>query len=362
MGFFQQLVRNFINRNSRQYGDPYEFCPRCDANLTLQKGYSNEYPYWICKGCGEMLINPAVDAEDDIAWICDECSAMLNIQEGFSTDCGCWKCTECGFENKIDSSEIYVTEDEYQAALRDPYKGMHDADVVSLLKYEEIAHINDRPDISLVVDEDEEMMFLKKIRRVDDVTLYKYLSDNPISNMPKIIEVYEGERNLVVIEDYIKGKTLSEVLHEGPIEQKKVIDISIQICEALKELHHLSKPIVHRDIKPSNIIISETGEAYLLDMDVAKWIKPDETEDTKLLGTLYFAAPEQFGYGFSSSSDKSDVYAMGILLNVMITGKIPKEKKADGPVWDVIERCICLEPEQRYTDTELIDALENLVR
>ena len=123
MGFFQQLVRNYINRNSRQYGDPYEFCPRCDANLTLQKGYSNEYPYWICKGCGEMLINPAVDAEDDIAWICDECSAMLNIQEGFSTDCGCWKCTECGFENKIDSSEIYVTEDEYQAALHDVAKG-----------------------------------------------------------------------------------------------------------------------------------------------------------------------------------------------------------------------------------------------
>ena len=66
----------------------YEYCPRCDANLTLQKGYSNDLPYWVCKGCGEMLINPAVDAPDDVAWICDECGAMLNVQEGFENNNG----------------------------------------------------------------------------------------------------------------------------------------------------------------------------------------------------------------------------------------------------------------------------------
>ena len=51
-------------------------------------------------------------------------------------------------------------------------------------------------------------------------------------------------------------------------------------------------------------------------------------KDTRLLGTLYFAAPEQFGYGFSASTIKADIYAVGILLNVMLTGKIPKEEKA----------------------------------
>ena len=61
-----------------QNNEEYEYCPRCDANLTLQKGYSNTLPYWVCKGCGEMLINPEV--EGDIAWICDGCGEMLNIQ------------------------------------------------------------------------------------------------------------------------------------------------------------------------------------------------------------------------------------------------------------------------------------------
>ncbi len=73
-----------MNSNEEQY----EYCPRCDANLTLQKGYSNTVPYWICRGCGEMLINPNVDAEDDIAWICDKCGAMLNVQEGFADNDG----------------------------------------------------------------------------------------------------------------------------------------------------------------------------------------------------------------------------------------------------------------------------------
>lgn len=53
-------------------------------------------------------------------------------------------------------------------------------------------------------------------------------------------------------------------------------------------------------------------------------------KDTRLLGTLYFAAPEQFGYGFSASTIKADIYAVGILLNMMLTGKLPKEEKEVG--------------------------------
>ena len=64
--------------------EEYEYCPRCEADLTLQKGYSNKLPYWICLGCGEMLINPEVDS--DVAWFCDKCGAMLNIQPGFRDD------------------------------------------------------------------------------------------------------------------------------------------------------------------------------------------------------------------------------------------------------------------------------------
>lgn len=95
--------KNFIGKDdvSDDIGAEYEFCPRCDANLTLRKGYDNSLPYWICKGCGEMLINPEVSADDDIVWICDGCGAMLNIQLGFRKACGEWTCTEYDF-GKID--------------------------------------------------------------------------------------------------------------------------------------------------------------------------------------------------------------------------------------------------------------------
>ena len=77
---------------------------------------------------------------------------------------------------------------------------------------------------------------------------------------------------------------------------------------------------------------------------------------------MYYAAPEQFGYGFSASSAKSDIYALGVLLNVMITGKIPKEEKSPEPIWSIVKKCIELNPEDRYTDDGLIYAFDNILR
>ena len=83
-------------------------------------------------------------------------------------------------------------------------------------------------------------------------------------------------------------------------------------------------------------------------------------DDTRYMGTQYYAAPEQVGYGFSASSAKSDIYAVGMLLNVMITGHFPKEEKASGKIWDVIERCISLDADKRYSAAELAVTLQNL--
>lgn len=386
-----------------------EFCPRCNASLPLQKGYSNELPYWICKGCGEMLISPKAEAEDDIAWICDGCGAMLNTQEGFAENYAkapnvvsaknsnstkntvgaqnpssiqwhripstMWKCTDCGYENKIDATELYLTEDEYQASLQNPYKGLTDSEVLELSTYDEIESIANHDNIILVQrdepdDEHQEdkrtgthnNLYIKKHLTTYDVDVYRYLKDHPIANMPRIYGMYEGDNNLVVIEEYIAGRTLQDILREGAIPPEKAVYIARRIAYILKELHNLEKPIIHRDIKPSNIIITPEGNAYLIDINVARWYKEEATEDTKLMGTMYYAAPEQFGYGFSASSAKTDIYAVGMLLNVMITGKLPKEEKAAGAVWPIIERCISLEPEERYTDNELISALDSILR
>jgi len=338
---------------------PHEFCPRCDANITLQKGYSNELPYWICKGCREMLINPANPDDSNIVWLCDGCGEMLNSQEGFYDNCGIFKCTCCGYENKINENEIYLSEEEYQVDARSPYKDLSNEDMLELSLYEEIEPIAGREDIILVMDPETGKRYVKKILTQYDVSVYDFLKEHPVKGMPRLFGVYESKNNLIIIEEYIEGKTVKELIECGKISKEKALYITECLCLILNKLHTLDKPIIHRDIKPSNIIIGRNDEVYLLDINVAKWYK-EEAEDTKLMGTLYYAAPEQFGYGFKGSTTKSDIYALGILMNVMLTGKIPKEKKAEGPLWEVIEKCISFEPDKRYTAMELYEELKGL--
>ena len=344
-----------------QSNDLYEFCPRCEANLTLQKGYDNSLPYWICKGCGEMLINPEVETETNISWICDGCGAMLNVQDGFNEDCEEWKCTECGTVNPIDVSELYLSEDEYQASLRDPYKGLSDEDVLALSVYQDEQFVGDREDIAVVKDSDSGVFYIKKLLTTYDKSVYEYLLEHPIEHMPRVREIYESDNCLIVIEEYVKGCTVAELLLDGPLSDKNAVYITSSICTILDVLHNLPTPIIHRDIKPSNIIVTEDDEVYLLDMNVAKWYEPDKKDDTRYLGTEHYAAPEQVGYGMSASTTKTDIYGLGVLMNVMLTGDIPKEKQASDEYWPIIERCISLDAEKRYTAKELKTELDKTI-
>ena len=360
MGLFDGLVKKLRSNKDApdEAGEPFEYCPRCDANLTLQKGYRNDLPYWICRGCGEMLINPSVDG--DIVWLCDGCGEMLNIQEGFSENTGEWTCRECGYVNRISENEIYATEDEFQADQKNPYKGLSDEAVLALSLYEDIEHIDDRPDIILVKHRDSGRRFIKKLLSTYNRSVYDYLKENPVEHMPVIHEIYESSNFLIIIEEYIEGKTIADILEDEAIPMERAVDIASSVLRILDHLHSLSTPIIHRDIKPSNIMVTPEDEIYLLDMNVAKWYDPDKTDDTMYMGTRFYAAPEQVGYGLSASSAKSDIYALGILLNVMVTRKFPKEERAKGALWDIIERCINLNAAERYSASELIKALDEL--
>lgn len=359
MGLFDSIFgKEHINKRELAK-ETYEFCPRCEAKLTWQKGYSNKSPYWVCKGCGEMLINPEIDS--DISWICDGCGAMLNIQAGFSEELDQWKCLECGFINKIDDENIYLSEEEYQASLNNPFKGITNEDALRFLSYEEIDNISGREDVCIVKD-DSDRLFVRKFLKTYDKSVYEYLLVHSISGTPRIIDICESDNCLIVIEEYIKGKTIEEILADKIFNIDDAINIIINLCKIVKELHTQSPAIIHRDIKPSNVIIKEDGEVVLLDVNAAKWMNESENQDTKLIGSMYYAAPEQFGYGFSSSSIKTDIYALGVLLNVLITGEIPKVRKASQPIWNIIEKCMQLNPGERYTDDELIEVLSNVLR
>jgi len=345
----------------RMFATTCEYCTRCNADLRYQKGFSPSLDHWICRGCGEMLINPNSDNESDVVWVCDGCGATLNLQDGFAEDCEVWECQECGFENFIDESSVFESEEEYLAHKANPLNGMSDDDIRKLQKYVELDFILGHENVILVRNIEDDRLYVKKILTVYDTNVYRYLMVNPVEHMPRIYGLYESKNHLFVIEEYIRGMNIEERLEESLFDVNVAVSVAVKVCEIARDLHRESEPIIHRDIKPSNIVISDEGSVYLLDINAAKWFRENETEDTRLMGTQYYAAPEQYGFGYSASSEKTDIYAIGMLLNKMITGKFPKEKKAEGKVWEVIDKCLNYEFQKRYSDDELIEALNNII-
>ena len=117
----------------------------------------------------------------------------------------------------------------------------------------------------------------------------------------------------------------------------------IQLCRALWVLHSMGA--VHRDVKPENVIL-RGADAVLIDFDAARLHKPEQEADTQILGTVGFAAPEQ--YGLSQSDQRTDIYSLGILMNVMLTGEHPSRALAKGHLGQVVERCTQVNPKKRY--------------
>lgn len=173
--------------------------------------------------------------------------------------------------------------------------------------------------------------------------VYQSLLHYSAPNLPAVYEVARGEQENLVLEEYIQGDNLGELLREGLFAPKETRDIALQLCRALWTLH--SMDVVHRDVKPENVILRE-NTAVLIDFDAARVYKPDCTQDTQILGTIGFAAPEQFG--LSQSDVRADIYSLGVLINVMLTGCHPSEKLAPGRLGRVVERCIRINLQRRY--------------
>ena len=152
---------------------------------------------------------------------------------------------------------------------------------------------------------------------------------------------------LCIIEEYIAGETLLEKMEHGYVfSQKEALELMVQLCEALECLHVRLNPIIHRDIKPDNIMISNDGVVKLIDYNAARCYEKGATRDTEYIGTPGYAAPEQ--YGFSQSDVRTDIYALGIVLNYMLAGRPPGEKTASGAPGEIVKKCIQMDPDQRY--------------
>lgn len=182
--------------------------------------------------------------------------------------------------------------------------------------YKTIATINSEHNIFLVMHEPTRKIYIKKILDIYNRSVYDYLFNNPVKNVPRIMEVSEDNNHLTIIEEYISGETLQDKINYGTLTLKDIFKYMYELCHILKSLHSLELPVIHRDIKPSNVIISNCGCTFLIDFNAAKYYSDKASTDTVLLGTSGYAAPEQ--YGFGASTIQTDIYSLGILLGNLL--------------------------------------------
>ena len=143
--------------------------------------------------------------------------------------------------------------------------------------------------------------------------------------------------------EFIQGITLEKLINEsGPLPWREVVDLVVQVCDALHYAHE--RGVVHRDLKPSNLMITEDRKIKLTDFGIAKDLDATTklTATGRTLGTAAYMAPEQIR-GTPAVSHKTDLYALGVLLYQLLTGRAPFE--GTSPV--VLMHCHLNEPPPR---------------
>ena len=179
---------------------------------------------------------------------------------------------------------------------------------------------------------------------------YAAIKKLPHPLLPEVIHVAGDEESTIVIEEYVQGQPLSElVARKQFLREAEVRRILLQLCSGLALLH--GKGIIHRDIKPSNLILQKNGDVRLIDFDAARVVKEDGEEDTRLLGTKGYAPPEQFGYGQTDA--RSDIYSLGVTLKKLLA---PEYK---GYLRRILDKCTEVDAKRRY---DSMAALERAVR
>src|ERR1700751_4354781 len=169
---------------------------------------------------------------------------------------------------------------------------------------------------------------------------------------PNVCAIYEvgeeGEEAFIAMQ-YVPGQSLDKLIARGPSNLQLILSVGIQVADGLSAAHSLG--IFHRDLKPANVMLTDGGLIKILDFGLARRLRPDQAEFdpggpvskrkvgspqavpgptyTARGGTIAYMAPEQFVTG--QSSVQSDIFALGLILYELATGRHPFPPPAPPP-------------------------------
>lgn len=142
-------------------------------------------------------------------------------------------------------------------------------------------------------------------------------------NLPYVTDKFTIYDRHYLVMEFIDGQTLEQMIEvrQHPFAEEDVVNWAQQLCDVLSYLHRQMPPIIFRDLKPGNIMINREGQVKLIDFGIVRLFTPGKKQDTMLLGTPGFAAPEQYGTGQSDA--QSDIYSLGVTLFTLLTSVDP---------------------------------------
>lgn len=179
------------------------------------------------------------------------------------------------------------------------------------------------------------------------IAAYETLCGFRCENLPLIYDVIPLNDGQIVLEEYIDGTTVADIMVGERYRYGDTRRVLVCVCNALTLLHRHG--LVHRDVKPENVMVTPSGRVVLIDLNASRQVS-SATKDTVIMGTVGYVSPEQLG--IAQSDARTDVYAAGVLLNVMLTGKHPSEQMARGRAGRIVRKCTAVSPDERYQSAE----------
>ena len=206
-------------------------------------------------------------------------------------------------------------------------------------------------DVKLVYDKIGKQVCVIKQRSMNTVEIYKKLKNIDCRYIPQIFRLMVDGDKLFVVEEYVSGQTLAEILkYAMGFSEETAAQILRQLCECLITLH--AQNIIHRDIKPSNIMLTRDNVIRLIDFSISRIEKDGAPTDTEFLGTRGYAPPEQYGFGQTDS--RSDIYSLGVTIKRLVGNDY------EGWLTPILDRCTVFDPNNRYQSAE--DLLDDFDR